>query len=105
MRLTIYRKMMIGFGLVIALMIAVNVYVLSQLYSVSSITHDTLSSDVQVIDLAKAVQGYLTDEERYVQKFAITGDRTYVDLLGDRAWQVESTLGRAFTQSSLPIDG
>ncbi|MFN0157561.1 MAG: ATP-binding protein [Bacteroidota bacterium] len=92
MRLTIYRKLMIGFGLVIGLMIVVNVYTLSQLYDVSAITQNTLSSDVLVIDLAKAVQSYLTDEERYAQKYVITGDSTYIGLLHDRTLQVETIL-------------
>lgn len=92
MRLTIYRKMMIGFSLVIGLMIIVNLYVLAQLYSVSSIAQETVTSDIRIIDLARTGRSYITDQERYAQKYGITLDSTYIGLLLDRTTQVDAML-------------
>ncbi len=80
MKITIYRKLVSGFVLVIALMIATNIYVLWQLNEVTRTTDKTFHSDVRMITLAKQMVSALTEEERNTQKFLITRDSTYYNL-------------------------
>lgn len=90
MKLTIYKKMMIGYWIIIVGMILVNAYVLNELHTVSITARATLASDVQAIDLAKQLQSILYEEERHGQKFRISHDHTYYALFTDDA--------RRFTQ-------
>lgn len=80
MKITIYRKLVSGFILVILLMIATNIYVLWQLNQVTRTTDKTFQSDVRTITLAKQMVSTLTEEERHTQKFLITRDSTYFNL-------------------------
>ena len=77
MRLTIYRKMMIGFTIIIVLMIVASTYVMVELRSVAETTRSTLTIDVQAIDLAKQLRTILYEEERYAQRYLIAHDSTY----------------------------
>jgi signal transduction histidine kinase len=79
-RLSIYKKLLLGFTIVIALMIVSNVYVLWQLNSVTTTTSQTFHSDVRSINFAKQIQTILAEEERYTSKYTITGDSTYYPL-------------------------
>jgi len=83
-KLTIYRKMMIGFLVIIFLMSIVNGYVLLELRSVSKTAKVTLTSDVQSIDLAKQLQTIVYDEELYAQKYLISRDNAYYALFIER---------------------
>lgn len=83
MRLSIYKKMMIGYGIIIVVMIIVNAYVLYELNNVSEAAHTTLTSNVQAIDLAKRLQSILYEQERNGQKYVITRDHAYFGLFAD----------------------
>lgn len=80
MKLSIYMKMMLGYAIIIAVMILVNVYTLSSLKNISHTTHLALDSDVQAIDIAKRIQTIVDEEERNLRKFLITRDQTYHEL-------------------------
>ncbi|MBI4534840.1 MAG: HAMP domain-containing protein, partial [Ignavibacteriae bacterium] len=88
-RFTIYRKMMLGFAVIILLMIIANVYVLFELYSVTKTTEMTLTSNVRSIDLAKQIQAILFEEERYARKYFISLDTAYFTLFNDQSKRVE----------------
>ncbi len=92
MKLTIYRKMIIGFGLVILIMIGANVYTLFELDSVSRAARASLASDVQSIDLTKELRASLYEEERNTQKYLITRDKVYYDLFEKAATQFQEDL-------------
>ena len=81
MRLTIYRKMMLGFALIIAVMVALNTYTLSVLHSVTASVEQTLSINVRSIDLARSLRLQLDDEEQLAAKLLVSGDRAYATLL------------------------
>ena len=83
MKLTIYWKMMIGFGIMIILMIIVNAYVLVALYTVSGRMRHTLMIDARSIDFAKQLQTLLSDEDRYAQKYLISRDPAYYALFAE----------------------
>jgi signal transduction histidine kinase len=79
-KLTIYKKMMLGFGAIIIIMIITSTYILLELNSVSDEAKITLSSDVQIVDLAKQLYAILQDENGYAQKYLISRDETYFSL-------------------------
>jgi len=81
--MTISGKMMTGFTLVIIIMALANTYVLFELYSISEQGRSTLTSDVQVIDLAKYLKTILFDQERNGRKYLVAGDEVYHELLRD----------------------
>ncbi|MBI4534842.1 MAG: HAMP domain-containing protein [Ignavibacteriae bacterium] len=83
MKLTIYKKIILGFTLIIALMIIANAYVLVALDNVTESTRNTLTSDVHAVDLAKQLSSILVDEERFAQKHLISRDDTYFRLFTD----------------------
>jgi len=91
-KLTIYWKMMIGFGVIICLMVAVSGYVLLQLNTVSKTANVTLYSDVHSIDLAKQMQTLLYDEERDALKFLIAHDDSYYVLFDEGARRFDNNI-------------
>ncbi len=80
MRFTIYKKLLLGFTVIILLMMVANAYVLWQLDSVTKTTSLTFRNDVRSINLAKQMQTILYDEERYAQKYFISRDTAYLAL-------------------------
>lgn len=77
MKFTIKRKMLFGFGIIIVLMIATNLYVLRQMQKVTATTIQTYAYDFRGLDLAKQMQAILFEEEPYAQKAAILRDTEY----------------------------
>jgi CHASE3 domain sensor protein len=86
----IKKKIMLGFGAIIALMVVSNTFVLLHLYDISSSAKTTLTNNVSGIDFVKHLQSILTDEERNAQKFIITHDRTYYGLFTQSANEFNS---------------
>ena len=83
--MTIYWKMMLGFLVIILLMGAVDAYILLELNKVSNATKITITRDVRSVDLSKQLRATLFDEERYGQKYLISGDSTYFALFLDQS--------------------
>lgn len=80
MKLTIYKKMMLGFGTVIVIMIIASTYILLELGAVSNSAKLTLTTNVKAVDLARQLQDILYDETGDVQKYLISRDETYFSL-------------------------
>jgi two-component system sensor histidine kinase GlrK len=76
-KLTIYRKLMIGFGIVIFLMLIANAYVLLELQRVTGTSRTALTIDVQAIDLEKEMRTILYDEERFADRYFMAQDTVY----------------------------
>jgi two-component system, NtrC family, sensor histidine kinase GlrK len=76
-KLTIDRKLMAGFIVIIVLMSLAGADVWYELRKVSEATHTMLTVDVLAIDLAKQLRTTLYEEERYAQKYLITADSAY----------------------------
>jgi len=76
-KLTIYRKLMIGFGLVIFFMAIATAYVVLQLHRVTGTSRTALTVDVQAIDVEKEMRNILYEEERYADRFFLSGDTAY----------------------------
>jgi two-component system sensor histidine kinase GlrK len=80
MKLTIYKKMMLGFGAIIVIMIIASTYILLELSAVSTSAKMTLTDNVKAVDFAKQLQDILHDEAEDVQKYIISRDETYYSL-------------------------
>ncbi|MBI5471351.1 MAG: HAMP domain-containing histidine kinase, partial [Ignavibacteriae bacterium] len=85
MKLTIYKKMWLGFGIIILLMLAANVYMISALRGVMSGTKDTFTYDMRAADLAKQMKAILYDEEPYAQKAAFFQDKDYFKVFEEQS--------------------
>jgi len=90
MKLSIYKKMMVGFIAIIVIMVLATTYVLIELHDVSGAAKMTMSANVKSVDRAKQLKTLVYDEEGYAQKYLISEDRTYFDLLLENSRQFES---------------
>jgi len=89
MKLTIYMKMMLGFGAIITIMIIASAYILLELNTVSDVAKITLTSNVQSVNLANQLQTILYDENGYAQKYLISRDKTYFSLFVETSQRVD----------------
>jgi two-component system sensor histidine kinase GlrK len=102
--MTIYWKMMLGFMVVILLMGGVDAYILLELNKVSETTKSTLTRDVHSVDISKQLRATLFDEERYAQKYLVSGDTTYFTLFLDQSrvfQQLMDSLGHQPADSTM----
>ncbi len=87
-----YKKMMIGFLVIIIVMSAVNGYILYELNTVTDTAKLTLTSDVRTIDIAKQLETILYDEESYAKKFVISHDNNYFALFTEKSRRFEDNI-------------
>jgi signal transduction histidine kinase len=92
MKLTIYRKMVTGFVVVICIMIAAHGYTLFELHALSNAAQETLRLDVQALDLTKRLRALLDNEDSHARKYVVTRDRTYYDLFQEAAQEFRKLL-------------
>lgn len=83
MRLTIYKKMIMGFLAIIVIMMGMNGYMVYELDLVASAAHTTLSSDVLSINLAKGLYATLIEEEQDARKYCGVKDNMYFGLFSE----------------------
>ena len=93
MKLTIHRKMLIGFAIVIGIMIAGHAYLLFELYALSNEARETLTLEVRALDLAKQLRALLDDEESHARKYLVTRDRVYYELFQEASREFQKLLG------------
>ncbi len=92
MKLTIHRKILIGFAIVIGIMIAGHAYMLFELYALSNEAQTTLSMEVKALDIAKRMRVLLDDEESHARKYFITRDRVYYDLFQEASLEFQKLM-------------
>ena len=92
MKLTIYKKMMLGFGTIIVIMIIASTYILLKLNDVSNSAETTLTANVKSVDLAKLLQDILHEEDVDAQKYLISHDETYFSLFIASSRRFDSNL-------------
>lgn len=107
MKLTIYRKIMLGFGLIIVAMVIVIAVMLYELHVVSESVRTTLTVNLFSIDLAKDLSTLLDSEEQHAQKFLVSRDTTYSGLFTEAAGrfgkQLDSLAGVMTDKSELAL--
>jgi len=102
MRLTIYKKMMLGFLAIILLMSIVSAYMVYELDAVSNTAHTTLASDVQSINIAKQLRARLSEQNRFAQKYLATHDEGYFTLFSEENYLFTDDLDSLITIQSDP---
>jgi CHASE3 domain sensor protein len=80
MSLTVYRKMVLGFGLIILIMILVTAAIMLEFHGYTSSVRTILSTDVQSLERAQALRGILEEAERHARKYLATGDSLYLSI-------------------------
>jgi two-component system, NtrC family, sensor histidine kinase GlrK len=75
MRLTIFSRLILGYLLLFALIVAVSVYAILKLHEFNVSTRHILNIDNRVLDYEETLSHSLLGELRYEKKFVITGDR------------------------------
>jgi len=73
-KIGIREKLMAGFGVAIALLLASNGYVLLELHSVSASAERALTTDARTVELAERLHGLLDEEELLVEKSSPASD-------------------------------
>lgn len=91
-KITVYRKIVIGFTVVIGIMIAAHAYMLYELYWISREAQETFTSDVRAVDLAKRMLTVLDDEDSYARKYLIIHDPVYYDLFHEASREFQNML-------------
>lgn len=102
MRFTIQKKILIGFGVVIALMVATNAYVIIQMQRVTTSTTETFSYDVRGIDIAKQMQEVLFVEEPYAEKAVAFRDEAYYQGFEEQSKLFDMLVDSLFTTRLSP---
>ncbi len=97
MKLTIYRKLVLGFTIVIGIVIAAQAYMLYELHALSEEAQTTLTLEVQSLDISKRLRTLLDDEESYARKYLITGDPVYFKLFKDSSSEFQRLLSSLVT--------
>ena len=92
MRLTIYRKLVLGFIVVIGIVIVAQAYMLYELHALSEEAQTTLTLEVQSLDISKRLRTLLDDEESYARKYLITGDPVYYKLFKESSSEFQRLL-------------
>ncbi len=92
MRLTIYKKMMLGFCTIIFIMIMASLYVLMALDRVSDAAKNTLMTNVRIVNYAKQLKVILYDESAIAQKYLVTRDENYLKMFVSEGQNFEKHL-------------
>jgi signal transduction histidine kinase len=95
--MSIYGKMVIGFGVIILVLVLVNGSILFQLREFSDTVHLVLATNVRTIEAARQARTLLAEEEGNARKLLVTGDTLYRALFADVA-----SLSRPLIDSVLP---
>ncbi|MCF6246858.1 MAG: HAMP domain-containing histidine kinase [Desulfobacula sp.] len=101
MKLTVYKKMMLGFGIIILIMIISSTYVLFELKSVSGSAKYIITENVRTQELARQLQAIIQDENGYLEKYLISNDDSYFSLFLETGKQVDQNLKLLDEQQSL----
>ncbi|MCP4672657.1 MAG: cell wall metabolism sensor histidine kinase WalK, partial [Desulfobacula sp.] len=88
-KLTVYKKIMLGFGTIMTIMIISSAYVLFELDTVSKGAKNILTSNVWIQELARQLQELIQDENGYAKKYFISKDATYFSLFMETGKQVD----------------
>ncbi len=91
-KLTVYKKMMLGFSTIMTIMIISSAYVLFELATVSKGAKHIITSNVWIQEQARQLQNLIQDENGYAKKYFISKDESYFSLLMETGKQVNLNL-------------
>ncbi len=102
--MTLYKKMMLGFGAIIMIMIISSSYVLYELKTVSNGAKHILNTNVRTQELARQLQDMIQDENGYSEKYLVSKDDAYFSLFVETSKQVSLNLKLLRGKQSLVQD-
>jgi len=91
-RLTVYKKIMLGFGTIMTIMIISSAYVLFELNTVAKGAKHILTTNVLTQELARQLRDLIQDENGYAKKYLISKDTTYFSLSMETGKQINRHL-------------
>ena len=97
MRLSLFSRLTLGYLAIFALVTAISVYAVSQLYRFNRLTRSILTVDNRMLELEKALSDSLLSQSRYEQRFVITRDEALFEQFLRLNADFKIQLGRALT--------
>ncbi|MEP5766008.1 MAG: diguanylate cyclase [Halieaceae bacterium] len=94
LRLTIAKKLMLGFSSLLALLVIISLYALTNLNRLNSINDSILQTDLPVILASDKMVDLLFTEELYSRRYAVFGTDEVFNLFQDRKNDFENQLER-----------
>lgn len=91
-KLTVYKKIIFGFGAIMSIMIISSSYVLFELNTVSKGAKNILTSNVWVQERATQLQDLIHNENEYIKKYLVSKDEAYLSLFNETGRQIDLNL-------------
>jgi signal transduction histidine kinase len=88
LKLTVYKKIMFGFGTIMFIMIISSSYVLFGLNTVSKAAKHIVDSSVWTQERARQLQVLIQSENEYAKKYLVSKDGTYLSLFNETGRQI-----------------
>jgi two-component system, NtrC family, sensor histidine kinase GlrK len=108
MRLSLFSRLVLGYLVVFALVMAVSIYVIGELRRFEDITRSILDSDTRVLDYQKKLGDSFLSQIRYERKFTIVKDETlyrqFLKFKGDFDRDLEEALAVADDRSAVVLN-
>ncbi|MDA3917800.1 MAG: ATP-binding protein [Deltaproteobacteria bacterium] len=89
LKLTVYKKIIFGFGAIMFIMIISSSFVLFELNTVSKGAKNILISNVWLQEWATQLQDLIQNENEYLKKYLVSKDETYLSLLNETGRQID----------------
>ena len=83
-RLTIARKLMLGYSVLLVLLVGISVYALANLNRLNEINNSILNADLPVINTSEKMIDVILDQERYAQRYLILKTADVLKLFWDK---------------------
>ncbi|MDJ0879285.1 MAG: diguanylate cyclase [Halieaceae bacterium] len=94
LRLTIAKKLLLGFSSLLALLIVISAYALTNLNRLNSINDSILLTDLPVILASDEMVDLIFSEELYSRRYAVFGTEQVMNLFEDRKAEFQTQLER-----------
>lgn len=92
LRLSIAKKMFVGYFFLVALLIIITIFVLTTLNNLNSINRSILEVDVPVINASKSMTNVLLAQDSYIRRFAILKTPDLLKAFWERSGEFDDSL-------------
>ena len=92
LRLSIAKKIFVGYAFLVALLIIISLFVLTNLNSLNSINRSILEVDVPVINRSKSMTDILLAQESYIRRYAILKTPDLLKTFWERSAEFDESL-------------
>lgn len=94
LRLNIARKLMLGYSSLLALLVIISIYALTNLNRLNAINTSILQTDLPVIDASEKMIDVLLAQELYARRYIILGTSDVFNLFLEKKEEFEQLIGR-----------